>query len=340
MARLDLKTLTHWITAAAVLHPQTLDTELALRFGVTQRTARRALRRLVELHWLVAEGSPRHPRWRPGLLREVVRSYALEGLEEDIPWLLDFAPNFALPSHVNRMVQHSFGELVNNAIDHSGGTHVTVSLRQTASHVQLLVSDNGCGLFDRIAASFAITSPELAMLELSKGRLTSQPRHHTGQGLFFTSRLADVFDLHANATAFQQLAWDDRGWRPRRALKHGGTSVFASFALDTPRTLEAVRKAWSLDGLSVTLERTVVPLRLLTSDNVGLESRAQARRVGARLTSFARAEVDFGGIADVGHAFADELFRVLPREVPALQLVPINMAPAVAAMVGSVRAAH
>jgi anti-sigma regulatory factor (Ser/Thr protein kinase) len=36
------------------------------------------------------------------------------------------------------------------------------------------------------------------MLELSKGKLTSEPDRHNGRGLFFTSRLADVFDLHAN----------------------------------------------------------------------------------------------------------------------------------------------
>lgn len=339
MARLDLKALTPWITAAAVEHPEGLDLELAARFGVTRRTARHALRRLAELHWLAIDGSPRRPRYRPGLLRQVVRTYTLRDLQEDIPWLLHFAPYFALPAHVNRLVQHAFGELLNNAIDHSEGTQATVSLRQTASHVQLLVSDNGRGLFDHIAEAFAIDSPELAMLELSKGKLTTQPDRHTGQGLFFTSRLADVFDLHANAVAFQQLAWDDRGWRPRRALQHRGTSVFASFSLETPVTLESMRRAWSLDGQGVHLERTVVPLRLIASERVGLESRAQARRVGTRLHAFARAEIDFGGIPDIGHAFADELFRVLPRDAPALDLVPINMSPAVAAMVHSVRAA-
>ena len=50
----------------------------------------------------------------------------------------------------------------------------------------------------------------IAMLELSKGKLTSAPDRHSGRGLFFTSRLADVFDLHANATAFQYRGWDRR----------------------------------------------------------------------------------------------------------------------------------
>ena len=336
MSRLNLNALTQWVTAAAIRHPNRLDAELAAHAQVSLRTARCALKRLAELNWLANTGSPRRPSYRPGLLRQVVHRYALAGLEEDTPWQLDFAPFFALPPAVNRMVQHAFSELLNNAIDHSGGSHVTVSLRQTASHVQLLVSDNGCGLFQNIAQAFAIDSPQLAMLELSKGKLTSQPQRHSGHGLFFTSRLAEVFDLHANAAAFQKRAWDGQGWHERRALKHEGTSVYASFALDTPRTLEAVRKAHSLDGLGAGFERTVVPLRMLTSVVTGLESRAQARRVGSRLSEFQRVELDFSGVADVGHAFADELLRVLACNAPAVELVPMNMSPAVAAMVRSV----
>jgi len=336
MPRLNLNALTHWITAAAIRHPQQLDIELATRSGVSLRTARRALVRLTELNWLANDGPARRPRYRPGLLRQVVQRYALAGLEEDMPWVNDFAPFFALPPAVNRMVQHSFCELLNNAIDHSGGTHVTVSLRQTAEHAQLLVSDNGRGLFHNIAESFAIDSPAQAMLELSKGKLTSQPQRHSGHGLFFTSRLAEVFDLHANESAFQKRAWEGQGWRLQRALKHEGTSVYASFALDTARTLEAVRRAHSVDGAGLGLDRTVVPLRVITSPVTGLESRAQARRVAARMNEFRRVELDFAGVADIGHAFADELLRVQAGQSPCAELIPVNMSPAVAAMVASV----
>lgn len=239
---------------------------------------------------------------------------------------------------MQRIAQHAFSELLNNAIDHSEGTQVTVSLRQTPSHVQLLVSDDGRGLFDKVHEVFALDDPQLAMLELSKGKLTSQPERHTGRGLFFTSKLADVFDLHANELAFQHRGWDQRGWMPGRALKRQGTSIYAAFSLDTPLTLDGVMRAYSLSGQGLNFERTVVPLRLLTTQQAGLESRAQARRVASRLNLFRRAEVDFGGITQVGHSFADELFRVMSAQSPELDLVPINMCPQVAEMVESIRA--
>lgn len=346
MPHIDLNSLTQWITTAAVKHPKRLHLETAAHLGVTRRTAHRVLAGLVEAKWLVNDGSVRYPNYRPGALRQVHKSYDLPGLSEDVPWLIDFAPYFALPPAVTRMVQHTFCELMNNANDHSGGSQVTVSLRQTATHAQLMVTDNGCGLFQQIEDHFAIPHPRLAMLELSKGKLTSRPDDHCGQGLFITSKLADVFGLHANDAAFQRRASDGEHWRALGSLKQAsssqadtskaGTSVFASFALDTPRTLTDVRTAYSLDGLGASFDRTVVPLRLLASDGIGLESRAQARRVASRLNRFRRAEVDFGGVADIGQAFADELFRVLARNQPDLDLVPVNMSKVVSAMIGGV----
>ena len=337
MARLDLNALTTYITAAAVRHPHDLATHVAQLAGISRGTAQKALQRLVQLGWLQRDGTPRRPHYRPGLLRQVVKRYALAGLQEDLPWSRDYAPFFALPIEVQRMTQHAFGELLNNAIDHSGGTSVTVSLRQTPSHVQLLVSDDGCGVFDQLSRSFSLDDPALAMLELSKGKLTSQPARHAGRGLFFTSRLADMFDLHANETAFQHREWEGNGWRPGRALKHQGTSVYAAIALDTTRTLDSVLHAHSLDGAGFGFERTVVPLRLMATPLAGLDSRAQARRVAARLNAFRRAEMDFDGVDSIGHSFADELFRVMSPELADVDLVPLNASPAVAAMIESVR---
>jgi anti-sigma regulatory factor (Ser/Thr protein kinase) len=267
-----------------------------------------------------------------------VQRYPLAGLDEALPWSRDFAPSFALPPQVMRMAQHAFGELLNNAIDHSGGTSVTVSMRQTPAHLQLLVSDDGCGLFDKVARSFQIDDPALAMLELSKGKLTSDPERHTGRGLFFSSRIADVLDLHANDTAFQHRAWQRHRWsRTTPAARHG-TSVFVAIALDTTRTLDAVLREHSHDGQGYAFERTVVPLQLLTAPGCALDSRAQARRAALRLQQFRHAQLDFAGVDDIGHGFADELFRVFACSQPRLTIEPVNMTPGVRALIDSVQA--
>jgi anti-sigma regulatory factor (Ser/Thr protein kinase) len=333
-----LTTITPWITAAALAHPHDLAAHLMQRLSISRRSALKTITRLVETQWLVQQGTPRRPHHVPGLLRQVVQRYPLAGLDEALPWSRDFAPSFALPPQVMRMAQHAFGELLNNAIDHSGGTSVTVSMRQTPAHLQLLVSDDGCGLFDKVARSFQIDDSALAMLELSKGKLTSDPTRHTGRGLFFASRIADVLDLHANDTAYQHRAWQRHRWsRTTPAARHG-TSVFVAIALDTTRTLDTVLREHSHDGQGYAFERTVVPLQLLTTPDCALDSRAQARRAALRLQQFRHAQLDFAGIADVGHGFADELFRVFARSQPQLALEPVNMAPGVRALIDSVRA--
>lgn len=338
MARIAISDLTPWITEAVLAHPQDLPQYLCERLTISRSYARTLLGKLVEAQWLQRDGVSRKATYRPGALRQVVRRYPLAGLQEDLPWAQDFAGRFDVKANVARMAQHVFTELLNNAIDHSGGSSVTVSMRQTPTQLQLLVSDDGRGVFDAVAERFQITDPTTAMLELAKGKLTSQPDSHTGRGLFFSAKLADIFDLHANDAAFQQREWQrDQWWQRSRPACRTGTSVYVAICVDSDRTLDNVLRRYSLDGAGYGFERTVVPLKLITQEQNGLESRAQARRVVSRLAQFRRVELDFDGLADVGHGFTDELFRVFGRQHPQLELVPVNMAPRVAAMVSSVR---
>lgn len=180
----------------------------------------------------------------------------------------------------------------------------------------LLVSDDGRGVFDKIQESHALGNPALAMLAPGKGQAHQPARTPQRARPVFTSRLAYVFDLHANAADFQRLVGeafgrDSGGWKAGRPMTRRGTSAYFGLALDTPCMMDAVLKAHSLDGHGFAFERTVVPSRLVASDLAGLEPRAQARRVALRLNQFRHAEVDFKGITHIGHSFADELFRVL-----------------------------
>ena len=344
MARTHIAQITQWITQAAMQNGNDLPAHVAQELQCSRRQAGRLLHKLVTLQWLVSLGTPRKPLYRPGPLRQVVKRYALAGLQEDLPWRRDFAPCFELAAPMMRMAQHAFTELLNNAIDHSAGSAVAVSMRQTPLQLQLLVSDDGCGVFQRIAQSFDILDPQLAMLELSKGKLTSAPNRHSGHGLFFTSRLADVFDIHANDSAFQCRAWERRTWhagRPGPVAARSGTSIYLAIALDTTRTLESVQRAHSASGTGYDFERTSVPLHLIgggAADTM-LASRADAKRALHRLGQFRHAEIDFSGIGHIGHGFADEIFRIFGRQHPALELHPVGMAPQVAAMVHSVRSA-
>jgi anti-sigma regulatory factor (Ser/Thr protein kinase) len=337
MVRNDLNAVSRWITRGAFEHPHDLLEAMMARFQLTPIQGQHMIERLIDAQWLTSIEENDMLHYQPGLLRQMVETYELKDLFEDAAWAEDFGPYFAIPANVQRIINHAFCELVNNAIDHSQGHYVTVSLRQTASHIQLLVSDDGIGLFEKIRQHFSIRDPQQALFELSKGKMTSQPQRHCGHGLFFITRLADVLDLQANGKAFQRCTWEGAKWIKSRAVGNPGSSIYASFALDFAQTLDQVLQQFSLDQQSYLFERTIVQVPLLMGDSWGLESRSQARRVVERLQEFKQAEIDFSGVDSIGHSFADELMRVQANENPDAQWTPVHASSNVEKMLNSIR---
>jgi anti-sigma regulatory factor (Ser/Thr protein kinase) len=321
MPRLELATLTRTITADSLAHPHDLGPMLAKRHAVSRGTITKQLRRLVESGWIERTGGTR-PRYKPGIQREVTTDYAVAGLDEHTPWLRDVHPVLALHADVARVAQHVFGELLNNAIDHAGATTVTVSVRQTPSHLHILIADDGLGVFNQLAQQAGLPDAQRAALELSKGRLTTQPECHGGRGLFFVARMVDAMNLQSNG---QVLQWRHRGESVQfrtHPLNRSGTTVFVSLALDSKVRPTDTYSAFGSEDAPLDFSRTQVPLRLLTDNGLTLDSRAQARWVVSRLELFATAELDFEGVDDVGPSFIDEVFRVYAKAHPEVALQP------------------
>ena len=62
-------------------------------------------------------------------------------------------------------------------------------------------------------------------------------------------------------------------------------------------------------------------------------SRSQAKRLTQSFERFKQVILDFEGVNEIGQAFSDEVFRVFQAAHPNLILAPVNMTPAVQAMV-------
>jgi anti-sigma regulatory factor (Ser/Thr protein kinase) len=329
MARLELSTLTRTITADALAHPKDLGPVLAGRHAVSRGTIARRLKRLVDGGWLQRDGAAR-PRFRPGVQREVNTEYAIAGLDEHTPWQRDVRPMLQLTPAVARVAQHVFGEILNNAIDHASATRVTVSVRQTPTHLHILIADDGRGVFDQLAAKAGLPDAQRAALEIAKGRLTTQPECHGGRGLFFVARMVDAMNLQSNGHVLQWRSQAQAVQLRRHPLVRSGTTVFVSVALDASLSPGDAYGAFGSAAAPLDFSRTQVPLRLLTDDGLALDSRAQARWVVSRLELFATAELDFEGVDDVGPSFIDEVFRVYARLHPEVALQPTKANPRVA----------
>lgn len=294
--------------------------ELAAAAKVSRQAAHRALHAGVAEGRLLSEGAARATRYRRTEPRFV---YRRAGLAEDRVWeeLSTKVPALAkLQGKDRRLVAYAFAEMVNNAIDHSAGSRVSVTVRVDGARLSFCVEDNGIGAFEHFRRYKKLAGALEALQEISKGKATADPARHTGEGLFFTSKAASRFELHSGS-----LRWivdNERGdsavvAAPRRV----GTAVTVTVALPVKRSLAELFAEYTEDH-QFTRTRTVVKLFA-----VGVEfvSRSEARRLLHGLERFREVILDFQGVEGIGQGFADEVFRVWAKAHPEVLLTPVNM---------------
>jgi len=270
--------------------------------------------------------------------RTVALELPIDGLEEHTVWdrLQAEAPARGATKEAIDIARYAFTELLNNAIDHSGGTTVTVRWEPGAELIRAEIGDNGIGAFERIRGDRGLPDHRSALAELTKGKVTTQPNRHTGEGLFFTSRAVDYFDLQANG-----LQWtvDNRRGDFATGASSYTPGTLAAFEVDpgTTRHLEDVFKTYTDDELQ--FSRTTARVKLFERGS-SFVSRSEAKRLLAGLERFPEVQIDFDKVESVGQGFADEVFRVWAREHPDVRLVPINMNEGAALMVGRAEASR
>lgn len=317
-------------------HSTDLVSHVVNKLAISRQAVNKHLLKLKEQAALMNEGTSRAPRYRLAALMSHNQSYPIRpGLSEDIVWTLHIKPNLAhLPANVLLIWNHGFTEMFNNAIDHSGGTQINVSIRKMAVTTEIVVSDDGVGIFRKIQQELDLLDERHALFELSKGKLTTAPKHHSGEGIFFTSRMFDRFSILAGGLFFdhKREGRTHADWLLPHDKLLAGTTVMMELKNNTARTTKKVFDEFS-SGDDYGFTKTVVPVSLAKYSMEELVSRSQAKRLLARVHLFKTVIFDFTDVDAVGQAFADQIFRVFANDHPDIQLLPIHMSKSVADMV-------
>jgi hypothetical protein len=183
-------------------------------------------------------------------------------------------------------------------------------------------------LFRSIADKLELADEHAALAELVKGRTTTMPEAHSGEGIFFTARSADIFVLRSHRI---RLEWDnaraDTFVSDERFTK--GTKVEFTVRRDARRNLESVFAEFAPEEYDYRFEKTRIRVSLVQPQYV---SRSEARRLTANLEKFRTVVLDFKGVRSVGQGFMDEVFRVFANRHPDTSIEVINASPAVTAM--------
>ncbi|MGO9601297.1 MAG: STAS-like domain-containing protein [Isosphaeraceae bacterium] len=266
----------------------------------------------------------------------VVIQLALEaGLAEDEVWDHHFdAAMRWLPENVQRVCYYGFTEILNNAIDHSSGTNILCWAEQNSDTVVVGIADNGIGIFEKIKTYFGLDDHRHAILELCKGKLTTDQSRHTGEGIFFASRMFDDFMMRANHLGYCHS--EDGDWLIEVDQKpEPGTVVTMEIRTDSKRTTREVFDMFADPSSGdFTFSKTHVPLVLAKQHGSRqLVSRSEAKRVLTRFQGFKEVLLDFAGIDSIGPSFADEIFRVFHQANPDIRIVAWRASESVAQMI-------
>lgn len=332
----DKAAIRHRILELVAADGRHVARRLGAELGLSRQVAHGHLKALLQSGDLEGTGSTRARRYQLRTLAEARRSYPRVNLREDVVWREVFAPAVAdLPENVRDIWRYGVTEMVNNAVDHSGSEQVQVGVGRNALFTDGWVADAGEGIFLKIQRALGLYDPREAILELAKGKLTTDPARHSGEGIFFTSRVFDAFDIRSGILHYLH-GRDELDWLLELPAGAPGTLVLMRLANDSPRRVRAVFDQFA-GPEEYSFSRTVVPVRLAQHEGEKLVSRSQARRLCARFERFRHVVLDFAGVTEIGQAFADEVFRVFAGAHPGVDLRATNMEPEVEQMVRRAR---
>ncbi len=318
--------------------PNNIAKRTAIEFSISRQAVNRHLNRLLDDQVLEAEGVTTNRTYRLRAL-SWQKEYSLESqLAEDVVWRDDIVTLLdELPENALDIWHYGFSEMLNNAIDHSDGKAVTVQVEKTAASVKIILVDNGIGIFHKIQNEFSLLDEQHAVLELSKGKLTTDPENHSGEGIFFTSRMFDEFIVLSGETHFSHEFSTSKNWIVKSQGFILGTCISMELHNRVSRTAKEIFDHYASSGKNYAFSKTIVPVRLAQYNNEKLITRSQAKRLIARVEKFDTVVLDFKLIETIGQAFADEVFRVFPNRYQDIEVIPINANSVVQQMISRVK---
>ena len=210
--------------------------------------------------------------------------------------------------------------MLNNAIEHSSSDKIDIIFMKTSTDIRFSVADRGVGIFNNIRKKKRLASTMDAIQELLKGKETTAPEAHSGEGIFFTSKIADSLTIKSFE---KKIVFDNIGQdiyiKDIQSTK--GTKVDFVLNLKSKKTLSDLFHQYTDESFQ--FSKTGVKVKLYHHD-VDYVSRSQARRILAGLEKFKTVEFDFKDVATVGQAFADEVFRVWQTAHQTIEVVVKN----------------
>ena len=215
---------------------------------------------------------------------------------------------------------YAFSEILNNALDHSEADILKIDVKTNYFNSSITIMDDGVGIFSKIQKHFSLETLDDARCELFKGKVTTNPAIHSGEGIFFSSKLVDRFLIMSDGLVFATDKYaKELNLRSDPAIK--GTTVYMELSNRTKRKTIDVFNSFSDEDMQFT--KTILKIAMIF--DMSPVSRSQAKRMCNGLEKFKEVTLDFSGVEFIGQGFAHQVFVLYRNAHPEVKLRPVNM---------------
>jgi anti-sigma regulatory factor (Ser/Thr protein kinase) len=305
-------------------HPSDIVALTAAEFGMTRQAAHLYINKEIKGGNVVKTGETKSARYFLIGGEKVEFNCKIKvGLEEDRVWSKYVKPMILkYPYNIQEIIAYGFTEIYNNAMDHSSGTTIYTQVEVIEDNIEITIMDNGVGIFKKIQESLKLDSIRESLLHLSKGKFTTDPAKHTGEGIFFTSRIFDQFSILSSDLyySFKDQDWLLSGEKNETFGK--GTLIKMVISKNSKKISKEIMDKYIDEEFG--FSKTIVAVALSADPNDPHVSRSQAKRLMMGLDKFKTIVLDFENVLSVGQAFVDEVFRIFKNEHPLIQIQYIN----------------
>ncbi|OJI06416.1 hypothetical protein BK004_03685 [bacterium CG10_46_32] len=316
--------ISDFILEMAQKSPNDLVYLVAKNYKISRQRAHNYVARQIKEGNLIKVGKTRATRYFLADGNEIKVSIKIKpGLAEDQVWSKYIKPLLLKYSqNIQNISAYGFTEIFNNAIDHSEGTTIYSEVEIKNDNLTITIMDNGIGIFKKIQNALQLESIRESILHLSKGKFTTDPSKHTGEGIFFTSRIFDRFSILSSDLyySFQNQEWF---LSPEKNENFGkGTYIAMTISLKSKKTPKEIFDQYA--DQEIGFGKTKVAVALSADPNDPPISRSQAKRLLMGLERFKSIILDFKNVKSVGQSFVDEVFRVFQNEHPDIEIKYVN----------------
>lgn len=306
-------------------HPQDIVAYTMAALAITRTTVRRHVNHLIDQGKVYKTGTTRNIYYG---LKESFEKKVIVNLPSKLGEYEIFKENFEpscrlLPRHVQDICSYGVTEMINNAFEHANARKVVIEMHQDMGNIIFMINDDGVGIFQKISDFLHFSDLRESILQINKGKFTTDRKNHSGEGVFFTSRVFDTFKATSNGITYQRNNLLGDWFIKSSPEKHAGTLIELTIGQHCTQTLIDVFQNFQ-NPESLAFDRTEIIVDLSKFGEEVYISRSQAKRILRNLEEFNVITLDFNRVRMIGQGFADEVFRVYQQEHQGKEIKYLN----------------